>query len=98
MITAEFRRPGLAIGLFRIPVVRLNSIAKSAIFQKVSLLPNAGNPCPVAPTARRPRKPSPDDAGASSESRIFQPTASREAALGHSTGGKPGHRGGWKKR
>jgi excinuclease ABC subunit B len=46
---------------------------------------------------RASRKPSPDDAGASSESRIFQPTSSREAALGHSTGGKPGHRGGWKK-
>src|SRR5258706_15618563 len=43
-------------------------------------------------------KPSPDDTDASSESRIFQPTSSREAALGRSTGGKPGHRGGWKKR
>jgi excinuclease ABC subunit B len=53
---------------------------------------------PYRPDRPTPRKPSPDDADPSSESRIFQPTSSREAALGRSTGGKPGHRGGWKKR
>ena len=53
---------------------------------------------PYRPSRATPRKFSPDDASPSSESRIFQPTSSREAALGRSTGGKPGHRGGWKKR
>jgi excinuclease ABC subunit B len=53
---------------------------------------------PYRPNRASLHNPSPDDAGPSSESRIFQPTPSREAALGRSTGGKPGHRGGWKKR
>jgi excinuclease ABC subunit B len=53
---------------------------------------------PYRPGRATPRNPSPDDTTPSSESRIFQPTSSREAALGRSTGGKPGHRGGWKKR
>jgi len=54
---------------------------------------------PYRPGRATARKPSPDDIAPPSESRIFQPTSSREAALGRSTGGKPGHRGGgWKKR
>jgi excinuclease ABC subunit B len=55
---------------------------------------------PYRPGRTTPRKPSPDDLGPGpgSESKIFQPTSSREAALGRSTGGAPGHRGGWKKR
>jgi len=53
---------------------------------------------PYRPGGTTPSKPSPDDTAPASESRIFQPTSSREAALGRSTGGKPGHRGGWKKR
>jgi excinuclease ABC subunit B len=47
---------------------------------------------------RTPRKPADNDPAPESGSRIFQPTSSREAALGRSTGGAPGHRGGWKKR
>jgi excinuclease ABC subunit B len=48
-------------------------------------------------------KPSRDDAGPSTGSKIFQPTSSREAGpefgpAPRSTGGRPGHRGGWKKR
>jgi len=42
-----------------------------------------------------PRKPSPDDIGPGSESKNYQPTSTREAST---TGGAPGHRGGWKKR
>ena len=57
----------------------------------------ARNPCPIAGRAT-PRHHSPDVSDAQSQSRIFQPTSSREAALGRSTGGKPGHRGGWKKQ
>jgi excinuclease ABC subunit B len=53
---------------------------------------------PYRPNGATARKSSPDDIGARSESKIYQPTSSREAALGRSTGGKPGHRGGWKKR
>jgi excinuclease ABC subunit B len=53
---------------------------------------------PYRPGRASARKPSPDDGAADSESRIFQPTSSREAVLGRSTGGAPGHRGGWKKR
>jgi excinuclease ABC subunit B len=53
---------------------------------------------PYRPGRANSRKPSLDDPGQGSESKIFQPTSSREAALGRSTGGAPGHRGGWKKR
>src|SRR6266478_7579588 len=53
---------------------------------------------PYRPGRTSPRKPSRDDAGPSTGSKIFQPTSSREAVLGRSTGGAPGHRGGWKKR
>jgi len=53
---------------------------------------------PYRPDRASARKPSPDDTAPDSQSRIFQPTSSREDALGRSTGGKPGHRGGWKKR
>src|SRR5437588_621918 len=42
---------------------------------------------PYRPGRATSRKPSPDDTGPDSESRIFQPTSSREAALGRSTGG-----------
>jgi excinuclease ABC subunit B len=45
----------------------------------------------------RRRREKADD-GPGTGSRIFQPTSSREAVLGRSTGGAPGHRGGWKKR
>jgi excinuclease ABC subunit B len=49
------------------------------------------------------RKPSRDDKGTSSGSKIFQPTDSRQSGpefgpAPRSTGGAPGHRGGWKKR
>ncbi|MEA2915931.1 MAG: excinuclease subunit, partial [Bradyrhizobium sp.] len=52
---------------------------------------------------RPPRKPSPDDIGAGSGSKIFQPTDSRQSGpefgpAPRSSGGAPGHRGGWKKR
>jgi excinuclease ABC subunit B len=52
---------------------------------------------------RAARKPSPDDTGAGSGSKIFQPTDSRQSGpefgpSPRSTGGAPGHRGGWKKR
>ena len=52
---------------------------------------------------RAPRKPSPDDIGEGTGSKIFQPTDSRQSGLEfgpapRSTGGAPGHRGGWKKR
>jgi excinuclease ABC subunit B len=49
------------------------------------------------------RKPSPDDKGPRSGSKIFQPTDSRQSGpefgpAPRSSGGAPGHRGGWKKR
>jgi len=49
------------------------------------------------------RKPSRDDPDTSSGSKIFQPTDSRQSGpefgpSPRSTGGAPGHRGGWKKR
>ena len=52
---------------------------------------------------RAARKPSPDDLGPGSGSKIFQPTDSRQSGpefgpTPRSTGGAPGHRGGWKKR
>ncbi|MDF3811066.1 hypothetical protein, partial [Rhodopseudomonas sp. BAL398] len=51
----------------------------------------------------RPRKPTLDEMGPGSESRIFQPKNSRESGpefgpAPRSSGGAPGHRGGWKKR
>jgi excinuclease ABC subunit B len=56
---------------------------------------------PYRPDRTRPRKPSLDDAG--SGSKIFQPTDSRQSGpefgpTPRSSGGAPGHRGGWKKR
>jgi excinuclease ABC subunit B len=58
---------------------------------------------PYRPGRPAPRKPSPDDIGAGSGSKIFQPTDSRQSGpefgpTPRSTGGAPGHRGGWKKR
>jgi excinuclease ABC subunit B len=58
---------------------------------------------PYRPGRATARKPSPDDIGASSGSKIFQPTDSRQSGpefgpAPRSTGGAPGHRGGWKKR
>jgi len=53
---------------------------------------------PYRPGRATARKPSPEDIEPGSGSKIFQPTSSREAVLGRSTGGAPGHRGGWKKR
>jgi excinuclease ABC subunit B len=52
---------------------------------------------------RTSRKPSPDDTAPRSGSKIFQPTDSRQSGpefgpAPRSTGGAPGHRGGWKKR
>src|SRR5436853_3668726 len=51
---------------------------------------------------KRPRKPPAGETG-SGGSKIFQPTNSRESGpefgpAPRSTGGAPGHRGGWKKR
>ena len=53
---------------------------------------------PYRPDRALPRKPSPD-----SGSKIFQPTDSRQSGpefgpAPRSSGGAPGHRGGWKKR
>ena len=51
----------------------------------------------------RARKPTLDEMGPGTESKIFQPTNSRQSGpefgpSGRSTGGAPGRRGGWKKR
>ena len=56
---------------------------------------------PYRPGGAPPRKPSLDDAGTGSK--IFQPTDSRQSGpefgpTPRSSGGAPGHRGGWKKR
>jgi excinuclease ABC subunit B len=56
---------------------------------------------PYRPSRATPRKPDEPDAG--SGSKIFQPTDSRQSGpefgpAPRSTGGAPGHRGGWKKR
>jgi excinuclease ABC subunit B len=58
---------------------------------------------PFRPNRAAPRKPSPDDLAPGSGSKIFQPTDSRQSGpefgpAPRSTGGAPGHRGGWKKR
>jgi excinuclease ABC subunit B len=58
---------------------------------------------PYRPGRSSPRKPSPDDAGQNTGSKIFQPTDSRQSGpefgpAPRSSGGAPGHRGGWKKR
>jgi excinuclease ABC subunit B len=58
---------------------------------------------PFRPNRAGPRKPSRDDLGPTSGSKIFQPTDSRQSGpefgpAPRSTGGAPGHRGGWKKR
>jgi excinuclease ABC subunit B len=58
---------------------------------------------PYRPDRTRPRKPSLDESGTGSGSKIFQPTDSRQSGpefgpLPRSSGGAPGHRGGWKKR
>ncbi|SHL22250.1 Excinuclease ABC subunit B [Bradyrhizobium lablabi] len=58
---------------------------------------------PYRPGRATARKPSPDDIGAGSGSKIFQPTDSRQSGpefgpAPRSSGGAPGHRGGWKKR
>jgi excinuclease ABC subunit B len=56
---------------------------------------------PYRPDRASPRKPSPDDTDGGSK--IFQPTDSRQSGpefgpAPRSSGGAPGHRGGWKKR
>jgi excinuclease ABC subunit B len=58
---------------------------------------------PYRPGRASQRKPSPDDTDAGSGSKIFQPTDSRQSGpefgpAPRSSGGAPGHRGGWKKR
>ena len=58
---------------------------------------------PYRPGRGHQRKPAPGDAASGSGSKIFQPTDSRQSGpefgpLPRSTGGAPGHRGGWKKR
>jgi len=55
------------------------------------------------PDRARPRKPAPAGPAGKSGSKIFQPTDSRQSGpefgpAPRSTGGAPGHRGGWKKR
>jgi excinuclease ABC subunit B len=57
---------------------------------------------PYRPGRATPRRPAPDD-GPASGSKIFQPTDSRQSGpefgpTPRSSGGAPGHRGGWKKR
>ena len=63
----------------------------------------ARNPCPTAPAAPRRANPRPTTSSPASGSKIFQPTDSRQSGpefgpAPRSTGGAPGHRGGWKKR
>jgi len=58
---------------------------------------------PYRPGRSTLRKPSPDENALGSGSKIFQPTDSRQSGpefgpAPRSTGGAPGHRGGWKKR
>jgi excinuclease ABC subunit B len=58
---------------------------------------------PFRPNRANPRKPSLDDIGAGGGSKIFQPMDSRQSGpefgpAPRSSGGAPGHRGGWKKR
>jgi excinuclease ABC subunit B len=58
---------------------------------------------PFRPGRANLRKPKPDDSAPTSGSKIFQPTDSRQSGpefgpSPRSTGGAPGHRGGWKKR
>jgi excinuclease ABC subunit B len=57
---------------------------------------------PYRPTRELPKKPALDDIKPGG-SKIFQPTDSRQSGpefgpSPRSTGGAPGHRGGWKKR
>jgi excinuclease ABC subunit B len=58
---------------------------------------------PYRPGRTTPKKSSRDDPATSSGSKIFQPTDSRQSGpefgpAPRSSGGAPGHRGGWKKR
>ena len=57
---------------------------------------------PYRPGRSSPRKLSLEDIGPGTESKIYQPTSTHDAnSLGpspRSSGGAPGHRGGWKKR
>jgi excinuclease ABC subunit B len=58
---------------------------------------------PYRPGRATPGRPSRDDISAGSGSKIFQPTDSRQSGpefgpAPRSSGGAPGHRGGWKKR
>ncbi|MEH2479160.1 excinuclease ABC subunit B [Nitrobacteraceae bacterium AZCC 2146] len=58
---------------------------------------------PDRPKRAGPRKPTLDEMGPGPESKIFQPKNSRESGpefgpSPRSSGGAPGHRGGWKKR
>src|SRR5260370_21685386 len=58
---------------------------------------------PYRPGRAAPRKPSPDDLRPGRGSKIFPPTDSPQSGpefgpTPRSTGGAPGHRGGWKKR
>jgi excinuclease ABC subunit B len=58
---------------------------------------------PFRPNRAPARKPSRDESAPGSGSKIFQPTDSRQSGpefgpSPRSTGGAPGHRGGWKKR
>ena len=58
---------------------------------------------PYRPGRATPGRPPRDDTGLGSGSKIFQPTDSRQSGpefgpTPRSSGGAPGHRGGWKKR
>ena len=61
---------------------------------------------PARSGGKAPRKPTLDEMGPGTESRIYQPKSMTESLPqspppsrgGRSTGGAPGHRGGWKKR
>ena len=86
---------------------RAGSSARSAAASKVHKphLDEMHGPesLPYRPDGARPRKPSPGDTGAGGASKIFQPTNSRQSGpefgpTPRSSGGAPGHRGGWKKR
>ena len=86
---------------------RAGSSARSAAASKVHKphLDEMHGPesLPYRPGGARPRKPALDDIDAGSGSKIFQPTDSRQSGpefgpTPRSSGGAPGHRGGWKKR
>ncbi len=70
--------------------------------REMPLKPEFSKSTRLAPSSKV-RKPTLDEMGPGTESKIFQPTNSRQSGqefgpAPRSTGGAPGKRGGWKKR